>query len=152
MNVLTPVTMYLDAAWRRCSTREVRKALASAQSRLAELRRLGEELKDYYREPELSPTAIRLADVVASCLGDLRASAGGGWSPPELEGLDLFRWLGDRDARGFEELSQLVGQDHPLVGLPLLDGEPSDVESLRRLGSEFENRLQQSVKTRQAVS
>jgi signal transduction histidine kinase len=89
MNVLTPVTMYLDAARRQCRTEEAKKALGAAQSRLAELKRLGDELRDYYREPELSPTAIRLADVVASCLGDLRVTAGDGWSPPRLNGLDL---------------------------------------------------------------
>jgi len=89
MNVLSPVTMYLDAARRQCGTAEAKGALSSAQSRLAELRRLGDELRDYYLEPRLSPVAIRLADVVASCLRDLGTVAGDGWSPPELDGLDL---------------------------------------------------------------
>ncbi len=62
----------------------------------------------------------------------------------QVDGMDLFHWLGDRDARGFEELGQLVGQDHPVVGLPLLESEPSDVETLRQLASEFEDRLQEA--------
>ena len=89
MNVLFPVTMYLDAARRQCGTEEAKTSLASAQTRLAEIRRLGDELRDYYREPRLSPVLIRLADIVASCLHDIEAVAGDKWSPPELDGLDL---------------------------------------------------------------
>jgi len=70
----------------------------------------------------------------------------------EIDGLDLFHWLGERDARGFQELGQLVGDDHPLVGLPLLEQEPSDILTLRRLARQFQDRLQQSVKTSHAVS
>jgi anion-transporting ArsA/GET3 family ATPase len=62
----------------------------------------------------------------------------------EVDGLDLFHWLGERDARGFQELGQLVGEDHPLVGLPLLENEPSDLETLRQLAGEFKIRLQES--------
>jgi signal transduction histidine kinase len=89
MNVLAPVTIYLDVARRHCATEEATKALGSAQSRLAELTRLTDELRDYYREPRLSSIAIRLADAVASCLSDLKATAGGGWSPPGLGGLGV---------------------------------------------------------------
>ena len=70
----------------------------------------------------------------------------------QVDGLELFHWLGERDARGFGELAQLVGEDHPLVGLPLLENEPSDVETLGQLAGEFEMRLQESVKTGRAVS
>lgn len=89
MNVLAPVTMFLDVARRGCSGAEAAKAIDSAQSRLRELTRLGDELRDYYREPKLSPVAISLADAVASCLAELAAAADDGWSPPELVGLDV---------------------------------------------------------------
>ncbi len=60
----------------------------------------------------------------------------------EVNGLALFHWLGERDARGFEELGQLVGEDHPLVGLPLLENEPSNLESLHHLARQFADHLQ----------
>ena len=60
----------------------------------------------------------------------------------EVDGLALFHWLGERDARGFEELGQLVGEDHPLVGLPLLENEPSNLESLHHLARRFADHLQ----------
>lgn len=65
----------------------------------------------------------------------------------EADGLDLFHWLGERDARGFQELGQLVGEDHPLVGLPLLEQEPSDIHTLRELARQFQARLHESVET-----
>jgi len=61
----------------------------------------------------------------------------------EVDGLALFHWLGERDARGFEELGQLVGEDHPLVGLPLLENEPSNLETLQQLARQFGDRVQQ---------
>jgi anion-transporting ArsA/GET3 family ATPase len=61
----------------------------------------------------------------------------------EVDGLALFHWLGERDARGFEELGQLVGEDHPLVGLPLLENEPSNLETLQLLARQFGDRVQQ---------
>jgi hypothetical protein len=70
----------------------------------------------------------------------------------EADGLDLFHWLGERDARGFQELGQLVGEDHPLVGLPLLEQEPSDIPTLRRLARQFEVRLQQTVTKSRVLS
>jgi len=70
----------------------------------------------------------------------------------EVDGLGLFHWLGERDARGFQELSQLVGEDHPLVGLPLLEQEPSDIPTLRRLARQFEVRLQQTVTKSRVLS
>ncbi len=89
-NVLAPVGIYLDRARRLLRSEEAKDVLASVQTRLGELGRLGRELRDYYRDPVLSPTAVSLADVVESCLVDLQAVAGDGWSPPESEGLDLM--------------------------------------------------------------
>jgi len=77
-----------------------------------------------------------------------RAAAGGG----QIDGLELFHWLGERDDRGFRELGQLVGVDHPLVGLPLLENEPSDIETLHQLAEQFRRRLRESVETHRAVS
>lgn len=63
----------------------------------------------------------------------------------QVDGDALFHWLGERDAQGFGELGQLVEEDHPLLGVPLLESEPSNLEALRRLGGYFEERLQESL-------
>ena len=65
----------------------------------------------------------------------------------EVDGLGLFHWLGERDARGYQELGQLVGDDQALLGLPLLEREPSDIATLRHLAAELQDRLQRSMKT-----
>lgn len=70
----------------------------------------------------------------------------------KVDGLDLFHWLGERDARGFQELGQLVGDDRALVGLPLLEREPSDLATLRRLAAELQDRLQGATNTGFAAS
>ena len=58
-----------------------------------------------------------------------------------LDGRQLLAWLGERDAQGFERLASLVEEDQPLVGIPLLPSEPSDLASLRDLGTMFLSRL-----------
>ena len=58
-----------------------------------------------------------------------------------LDGRQLLAWLGERDARGFERLASLTEGDQPLVGIPLLAAEPSDLHSLQDLGAMFAARL-----------
>ncbi len=50
-------------------------------------------------------------------------------APPEV--LRLLSWLGERDRRGAEELRGLLAGSHPLATIPLLPGEPADLEGLR---------------------
>lgn len=59
----------------------------------------------------------------------------------ELDGRQLLAWLGQRDANGFDRLASLVERDQPLIGIPLLSTEPSDLSSLRDLGAMFLSRL-----------
>ena len=65
--------------------------------------------------------------------------------PPGLEGQDgrgLVEWLGARDADGFRRLRELVEADQPVVGIPLLADEPTDLASLQELGELFLSRLE----------
>jgi anion-transporting ArsA/GET3 family ATPase len=59
----------------------------------------------------------------------------------QLAGHRLLAWLGRRDRRGVEELRSLLGGSHPLVDLPLLPDEPTDLASLTALGEAFTSRL-----------
>lgn len=58
-----------------------------------------------------------------------------------LDGRQLLTWLGARDAKGFERLESLIEEDQPLVGIPLMASEPSDLQSLHELGELFVSRL-----------
>ena len=57
------------------------------------------------------------------------------------DGRELLTWLGARDHEGVEALRDLLGGTRPLVDLPLLEDEPTDLESLHALGAELESRL-----------
>jgi anion-transporting ArsA/GET3 family ATPase len=56
-------------------------------------------------------------------------------------GRDLIRWLGERDGASVAELRSLLGRSHPLVELPLLDRDPTDIASLAELGELYLERL-----------
>jgi anion-transporting ArsA/GET3 family ATPase len=45
-------------------------------------------------------------------------------------GMELLSWLGDRDARGFDRLVELVQGDQPVLRIPILADEPSDLSRL----------------------
>jgi anion-transporting ArsA/GET3 family ATPase len=72
-------------------------------------------------------------------------------SPPRnmaeaaTDGKQLLAWLGRRDNEGVGELRSLLRGSHPLVELPLMATEPTDLESLASLGEEFLNRLESEL-------
>jgi anion-transporting ArsA/GET3 family ATPase len=63
----------------------------------------------------------------------------------ESEGHRVLGWLGRRDHAAVAELRDLVGSSHPVIEIPLLPDEPTDLESLRALGEMFESRLDDAV-------
>jgi len=63
----------------------------------------------------------------------------------ETEGHRLLSWLGRRDHEGVVELRDLVGDTHPVVEIPLLPDEPTDLKSLSALGELFESRLDEAI-------
>ncbi|MES1211891.1 MAG: hypothetical protein ABUL63_06115, partial [Acidobacteriota bacterium] len=62
--------------------------------------------------------------------------------PCRPTGWELLTWLGDRDRRGLAELATLVSREQPVIDVPLLPGEPTDLPSLESLGRLVEERLQ----------
>jgi anion-transporting ArsA/GET3 family ATPase len=58
---------------------------------------------------------------------------------PEIAPLDdgrtLLAWLGRHDREGIHQLRELLGGSHPLVVVPLLPDEPTDLGSLAELGA-----------------
>ena len=65
------------------------------------------------------------------------------------EGRRLLAWLGQRDTEGVAELRDLVGDSHPVVEIPLMPDEPTDLEALTELGELFEQRLQEAIAGRE---
>lgn len=61
--------------------------------------------------------------------------------PCRPTGWELLSWLGERDRKGLAEMAKLLDRDQPLVDIPLLPEEPTDLESLERLGRTVEERL-----------
>ncbi len=66
----------------------------------------------------------------------------------ETEGHRLLSWLGRRDHEGVAELRDLVGDSHPVVEIPLLPNEPTDLKTLSALGELFESRLEEELSGR----
>ncbi len=62
-----------------------------------------------------------------------------------IDGQELLSWLGWRDASGFERLKSLIQGGQPVVGLPLMPREPSDLATLGALGELFLARLAESA-------
>jgi len=64
------------------------------------------------------------------------------------EGHRLLAWLGQRDHNAVAELRDLVGDSHPVIEIPLLPDEPTDLKSLSALGKMFETRLDEELEER----
>lgn len=64
------------------------------------------------------------------------------------EGRRLLAWMGRRDHECVAELRDLVGASHPVVEVPLLAAEPTDLESLDELGRVFEEGLDEALARR----
>jgi len=62
-------------------------------------------------------------------------------APGRPNGWELLAWLGERDRRGLAELATLVTREQPVIDVPLLPGEPTDLASLEDLGRLVEGRL-----------
>jgi anion-transporting ArsA/GET3 family ATPase len=67
-------------------------------------------------------------------------------APPSTDvcnpcGWELFAWLGERDRRGLVELQKLLDREQPLIDVPLLPEEPTDLAALEALGRTVEERL-----------
>lgn len=99
----------------------------------------------------LSEAGYRLGPVVINRVHP--AFPGGGTRPPAVDGVqpdgrELLRWLGERDRASVAELRSLLGSSHPLVEVPLLPDEPTDLESLSELGALLGERLDASLASR----
>jgi anion-transporting ArsA/GET3 family ATPase len=57
------------------------------------------------------------------------------------DGRELIAWLAERDRQGVEELRSLVGGSQPLLEVPLLPDEPTDLDSLATLGASVSDLL-----------
>jgi anion-transporting ArsA/GET3 family ATPase len=58
------------------------------------------------------------------------------------DGRGLLAWLGRRDHEGVAQLRSLLGGTHPLVVLPLLPDEPTNLEALAELGAMLREQLE----------
>jgi anion-transporting ArsA/GET3 family ATPase len=92
----------------------------------------------------LSEAGYRLGPVVLNRVHP--AFPGAATRPPAIDGAqpdgrELLRWLGERDRESVAQLRSLLGGSHPLIEIPVLPGEPTDLESLSELGEMLGMRL-----------
>ncbi len=86
----------------------------------------------------LTEAGYRLGPIVVNRVHPLLEPA----SPAtESAGRRLLTWLGRRDHDGVAELRDLVGDSHPVVEVPLMADEPTDLDALMELGRVFEEQL-----------
>lgn len=64
-----------------------------------------------------------------------------GGDPCRPTGWQLLSWLGERDRKGLVELAKLLDRGQPLIDIPLLPEEPTDLASLESLGRIVQDRL-----------
>jgi anion-transporting ArsA/GET3 family ATPase len=63
--------------------------------------------------------------------------------PCQPSGWELLSWLGERDQKGLAELASLLAREQPVIDVPLMPGEPTDLPSLEALGRTVDERLTQ---------
>lgn len=68
--------------------------------------------------------------------------AGSGADTDQDAGHALFHWLGERHRRALAELQRRLQDRHPVISLPLVPHEPTDLVSLERFGESFAERLE----------
>ncbi len=62
------------------------------------------------------------------------------------DGRQLLSWLGTRERQGIDELRSLLGGSHPLVEIPLLPNEPTDLGSLSELSDHYDEQLAEALR------
>lgn len=62
-------------------------------------------------------------------------------------GQQLFHWLGERHRSGLVDLARLLPLDQVLVAMPLEAGEPTDLESLGRMGEDLLQKIEVTGKS-----
>ncbi|HYQ84993.1 MAG TPA: hypothetical protein VEP28_13435, partial [Rubrobacter sp.] len=55
----------------------------------------------------------------------------------------LLSWLGERDQKGLAEMASLLSSEQPVIDVPLMPEEPTDLASLEALGRTIDERLTQ---------
>ncbi len=88
-NIISPLNHYIGRARATASPEEIRECLDASAERLRVLQSLSSELREYYREPVLSPCVVPLVELVESALADVRAPASERWVAPQMEDLDF---------------------------------------------------------------
>lgn len=74
--------------------------------------------------------------------GDLPRSG----DPCQPSGWELLSWLGERDQKGLAEMASLLSREQPVIDVPLMPEEPTDLASLEALGRTVDERLTQWVR------
>ena len=101
----------------------------------------GERIPDtLFFARRLTEAGYNLGPLVVNRVHPRQEQAAEGASP-DPSGPALLAWLGERDHTGVRNLRSLLTAEHPLVDLPLLPREPTDLSSLGEVGAMLRARL-----------
>ncbi len=90
-NIISPLSHLLTKAISSPEQDKSNKCISSALDRVNMMEKLSGELREFYKNPEITPRSTSLAIVVESALCDLRAS-NTSWSEPDKIGLETNVW------------------------------------------------------------
>jgi signal transduction histidine kinase len=90
-NIISPLSHLLTKAISCSEQEESEKCISSALDRVNLMEKLSRELREFYKNPEITPRSTSLANVVESALSDLRSGTSS-WSEPDKIGLETNIW------------------------------------------------------------
>jgi anion-transporting ArsA/GET3 family ATPase len=90
---------------------------------------------------KLEQAGLHLGPILVNRVHPQYLAHSGAENAPPASGWELLSWLGERDRKGLVELAKLVGPEQPLIDIPLLPEEPTDLASLESLGKTVQERL-----------
>ncbi len=90
----------------------------------------------------LGPVVLNMVHPAAPAAADIARA-----DPALGDGLELFAWVSNRDQRGIQAFRDLLSPPRPVLDLPALEEEPTDLASLDALSRLLEDRLAQTTES-----
>jgi signal transduction histidine kinase len=88
-NIISPINHNMQKLLKLDKVEDIKALAQLIDQRLSALESLTRELREYYRDPTITPREILLKNSIEQILMDLADIAGPQWIPPETQGLDV---------------------------------------------------------------
>ena len=88
-NIISPINHNMEKMLKLDKVEDIKALAQLIGQRLNALESLTRELREYYRDPTITPREVLLKNSIEQVLMDLADIAGSQWIPPETHGLDV---------------------------------------------------------------